>query len=426
MASLRDMGYSVEAAIADLVDNSIDAGASHVHIDAHFAGEDSSITITDDGCGMTHSRLEEAMRYGSRAEYSDQALGRYGLGLKTASLSQCRRLTVATRAAPTRARIQIRSWDLDHVLANDAWQLLVIPPRRCPSNLIDPLHEGPGTVVHWERLDRVLGYRSPGSGIAGRAFSAMVETIRRHLGMVFHRFLTGEAYRRLPLQITVNQQTVQAWDPFARSEPATRSLAIQQLPLLDDQTDAVIRVQPYILPTQPRFSSPPAHAAAGGPRRWNRQQGFYIYLRDRLIQSGGWSRLRAEDEHTKLARVAIDIPAGCEELFGINVSKMRVSLPEPVKPLLRALASGVAARARDAYDIASGIDDQSLDEIPADLDADYLLVTDDTLTVEQVATVLISELEDQPDLLRRVLGRLGLDILDEQPVGTEVVTTRPA
>jgi hypothetical protein len=108
------------------------------------------------------------------------------------------------------------------------------------------------------------------------------------------------------------------------------------------------------------------------------------------------------------------------------VSKMRVSLPEPVKPLLRALASGVAARARDAYDIASGIDDQSLDEIPADLDADYLLVTDDTLTVEQVATVLISELEDQPDLLRRVLGRLGLDILDEQPVGTEVVTTRPA
>src|SRR4051812_9007003 len=95
MASLRDMGYSVEAAIADLVDNSIDAGARHVHIDARFAGEDSSITITDDGCGMTRSGLEEAMRYGSRREYTAQALGRYGLGLKTASLSQCRRLTVA-------------------------------------------------------------------------------------------------------------------------------------------------------------------------------------------------------------------------------------------------------------------------------------------------------------------------------------------
>jgi hypothetical protein len=176
-----------------------------------------------------------------------------------------------------------------------------------------------------------------------------------------------------------------------------------------------------VLPPQPRFSSPSAHAAAGGPRRWNRQQGFYIYLRDRLIQSGGWSRLRAEDEHTKLARVAIDIPSDCEDLFGIDVSKMRITLPESVRPMLRAVASGVAARARDAYDIP-GTGDTPLDDGFDDDGADYVVVTDDALTVEQVATVLISELEDHSELLRRILGRLGLEILDEQPLGTEVVS----
>jgi hypothetical protein len=182
--------------------------------------------------------------------------------------------------------------------------------------------------------------------------------------------------------------------------------------------DGVVAVQPFILPAQPQFSSPRAHADAAGPSRWNRQQGFYVYLRDRLIQSGGWSRLRAEDEHTKLARVAIDVPSGAEEAFGINVSKMRVSLPESLRPELRALASGVAARARDAYDArSSDLDEAAIDTWVED-EADYLIVSDDRLTVESVATVLVSELQDDPVLLRRILTRLGLDLLPERPPGT--------
>jgi len=110
-----------------------------------------------------------------------------------------------------------------------------------------------------------------------------------------------------------------------------------------------VLVHPYILPPQLRFSSEEGHMAAAGPKRWNRQQGFYIYRGDRMIQSGGWNRLRTVDEHSKLARIAVDIPSGAEDLFGINVAKMAVALPDQLRPQLRALAAGVVSSAQEAY-----------------------------------------------------------------------------
>ncbi|MFV0451756.1 MAG: hypothetical protein ACK5LS_05835, partial [Propioniciclava sp.] len=105
----------------------------------------------------------------------------------------------------------------------------------------------------------------------------------------------------------------------------------------------------FVLPTQQRFSTPEAHHAAGGPKKWNGQQGFYVYREDRLIQSGGWNRLRTQDEHTKLARIAIDVPREADELLAVNVSKMRVSLPEGIRPALRALVAGIVSDAQRHY-----------------------------------------------------------------------------
>jgi hypothetical protein len=419
MTSLRDMGYSFEAAVADLVDNSIDAGATCIEVDIAFDGSDSWLRVSDDGHGMSRADLEEALRYGSRRAYAARDLGRYGLGLKTASLSQCRRLTVASRVAPERARIHVRRWDLDHVAAVDAWELLELNPRECDYRLLEALWEGPGTVVLWERLDRVLAYQRPDGASAARGLSARITAVREHLEMVFHRFLAGEANRTGQLAISVNGEQLTAWDPFCRDEPETRALTPQNLGA-GDATDQSVIVRPYILPVQARFSSPQAHARAGGPRRWNRQQGLYIYMRDRLIQSGSWARLRAEDEHTKLARIAVDIPRGAEDSFEINVSKMRVGLPEPLRGPLQALASGVAAMARETY---QGRHDIGRVEPGGDTEEiDYLLVSDDRLTVEVVATVLLTELEEHPTLLRRILERLGLEILNERPADTVDVT----
>lgn len=349
MESLRDIGYELPAAVADLIDNSIDAEATQVGVTVVFQGADSWIRIADNGTGMLTERMNEAMRYGTDRDYADADLGKFGLGLKTASLSQCRRLTVATRTNPGRREIEIRRWDLDHVMEEDRWQLLRLGPTEVRPEVVEPLQDSPGTVVMWELLDRVLDYKLPSGVAAEHGLAAVCRDIEAHLAMVFHRFLAQQGRRALPLTITVHGNPVEPWDPFARSESATQKLPKQNIALRNDGRTQNIRVQPYILPNQVQFSTTRAWEAASGPKKWNRQQGFYIYRGGRMIQSGGWNRLRTPDEHTKLARIGIDIPRGADAAFGINVSKMRVLIPAEVRADLKAIASAVANRAQGAY-----------------------------------------------------------------------------
>ena len=349
MESLRDIGYELPAAVADLIDNSIDADATQVDVTATFEGEDSWIRIADNGTGMETARMNDAMRYGTDREYEEAELGKFGLGLKTASLSQCRRLTVATRTNPGRREIEIRRWDLDHVMDQDVWELMRLSTSEARPELIEPLQDGPGTVVMWEALDRILDYKLPSGRAAETGLGAICREIEEHLAMVFHRFLGQQARRSLPLTITVQGNPVDAWDPFARGEPATQKLDRQTVSFRYEGRAQTIRVQPYILPNQVQFSTTRAWETASGPKKWNRQQGFYIYRSGRMIQSGGWNRLRTPDEHTKLARIAVDIPRAADHAFGINVSKMRVLIPSEVRAELKAIASAVAGRAQAAY-----------------------------------------------------------------------------
>jgi len=350
MSSLRDIGYDLPSAIADLVDNSIDAGAENIEVTLGEEGANSWIRIVDDGMGMTPHQLDEAMRYGSQRTYSSSALGHFGLGLKTGSLSQCRRLTVASRRRRN-SSLAVRRWDLDLVAERDSWDLDTPPRKELPAQLLDPLRGGAGTVVLWERLDRVLAFRNPDGAATRRALANMATEVADHLGMVFHRFITGEwADGDAFVSITVNETPVTAWDPFAREELRTRVLPRQMIELTTEEGEvATLGVQPYVLPSQSLFSSPEAHQVAAGPNRWNRQQGFYVYRRDRMIQSGGWNRIRTMDEHAKLARIAIDLPPGHEELFGINVAKMSIVIPEAARASLRTIASAVVQQAQWSY-----------------------------------------------------------------------------
>ena len=350
MASLRDIGYDLPSAVADLVDNSIDAGAENVEVTFVDDGARSWIRIADDGMGMSAGELDEAMRYGSQRSYSSSALGHFGLGLKTGSLSQCRRLTVASRRRRN-ARIVARRWDLDLVAERDSWDLESPPKSELPPQLLEPLEGGTGTVVLWESLDRILAFRNPDGAATRRALESMTSEVSAHLGMVFHRFITGEwADGEAFVNIAVNGSPVTAWDPFAREEPETTVLLTQTIELTREEgSTAKLTVQPYVLPAQTRFSDPEAHQVAAGPNRWNRQQGFYVYRRDRMIQSGGWNRIRTLDEHAKLARIAIDLPTGHEELFGINVSKMSIVIPDAARAPLRTIASAVVQRAQSRY-----------------------------------------------------------------------------
>ena len=136
----------------------------------------------------------------------------------------------------------------------------------------------------------------------------MSESIADHLAMVFHRFLAGETSSRRRLTILFNGDRLEPWDPFARTEPATRKLAEQRLAIEHGGATHTVVVRPYVLPSQVAVLQLRGARRAAGPKKWNRQQGFYIYRGDRMIQSGGWNRLRTTDEHSKLARIAIDVP----------------------------------------------------------------------------------------------------------------------
>jgi hypothetical protein len=348
MESLRDIGYDLPAAVADLVDNALDAMATCIDVHLHWDGEDSWLRVTDNGTGMTAARLDEAMRYGSARAYEANALGRFGLGLKTASLSQCRVLSVASRTDAS-SRPEVRRWDLDRVGELDQWSLERLAISDAPAALIAPIRHVRGTVVMWERLDRVVGYKLPGGVAAEHGFAVTAVEIAAHLGMVFHRFLDGSARRRRRLRIRVNGQDLEAWDPFCCSEKATRRLPQQFLGLRHGARQHRITVRPFVLPNQHQFSSQRAREIASGPLRWNRQQGFYIYRRDRLIQSGGWNRLRTTDEHTKLARIAVDIPPAADDAFEVNVAKMHLLLPAELRAPMKTIASGVAQFAQEVY-----------------------------------------------------------------------------
>jgi Histidine kinase-, DNA gyrase B-, and HSP90-like ATPase len=406
MTSLRDIGYDLPSAVADLVDNSIDAHATTVAIEVCRKGECSFIRIADNGHGMTERVLDEAMRYGTRRSYGDHDLGKFGLGLKTASLSQCRRLTVATKTTPA-GRIRIRRWDLDEVRARDAWELERLVSSECPSYLVDPIRGEPGTVVLWEKLDRILAYARPDGEHAIRALEAMSESIAEHLSMVFHRFLSGDTSDARTLEIVFNGESLEPWDPFARRERGTRKLAEQRLLVEHRESAHVVRIRPYVLPGQVQFSSIDAHAAAAGPKKWNRQQGFYIYRGDRMIQSGGWNRLRTMDEHSKLARIALDVPAELEHLFQINVAKMRVIVPDEMRPQLRALAAGVVNMAQEAYRRRLRLISSDSDPLERHEEADFEPVAwtmGDLWSV--IADVVARELRDHPELVERVLVAL--------------------
>ncbi|MEE8600787.1 ATP-binding protein [Euzebya tangerina] len=345
--SLRDIGYDLNTAVADLVDNAIEAGARHVDIQLIFDGLRSKLVIADDGVGMTSTVLDEALRFGTRRDYERNALGRYGLGLKTASISQGRRLTVITRSAPQNRRLHARRLDLDHIAGTDRWEV-VAPSKSETVRLADGLlDDGPGTVLVVDNLDRVLPERNPEGGWARRRFVSLASKLGHHLGMVFHRFLSGEA--GIGLTITLDGEKIRPWDPFCRDEEHTLELPAKVFHVEVEGERSSVWLRPFVLPARRRFSSADAFERAGGPGRWNRQQGLYIYRADRLIQAGGWSGLRAQDEHTKLARSALEFETEADEVFRINVAKMRVSLPAEIRPLLGRPVQELCNRANAAY-----------------------------------------------------------------------------
>lgn len=365
--SMRAYGYTLPTAIADLIDNSIAAGCKTVWLRVEWNGGDPWISITDDGNGMTEQELIAAMRLGSQSpihERAEKDLGRFGLGLKTASFSQARRLSVITRTKP--GTPSQRRWDLDHLARPDVtgWQLLwTLHPHSLPrATELDVRKLDCGTQVLLEEMDRLaLGSTASSSGKQTEDhFVKVVERVRVHLAMVFHRFLADPPASRV--QIFLNEDPIKPWDPFVENHPATQGFAADRFrggPHTEKFQE--VEVTGFVLPHRDRFDetdpkhSVKMHAEASGPLGWNAQQGFYLYRNRRLIIAGDWLGLGPgnsgwkKEEHFKLARIRLDIPNSMDQEWQIDVKKSTALAPAPVRSWLQGLAKGVREKAKKVY-----------------------------------------------------------------------------
>jgi len=343
LESLRGLGYSAASALADIIDNSIAAQANQVRLDFYWRGKESYISILDDGNGMDGDGLYTAMRLGGRSPLEQRDpndLGRFGLGLKTASLSQCRRLTVASRK---NGQLSCLCWDLDYLASTfeDAW-LLLEGPSKGSEELIRPLAGAvKGTLVLWELLDRITV-----PGFTEQDFLDLIDRVERHLSMVFHRYLRGPRPR---LNILINGRRVPAWDPFLLDHPATWSSPVEVM----RTSSGEISVQCHVLPHRDRLEQAEYEAAAG-PDGWTAQQGFYVYRNERLLVAGSWlglgqGRYWTKEEAQRLARIRIDIPNSADVEWNIDVRKSSARPPVSVRNRLIRLAEDTRERARRVF-----------------------------------------------------------------------------
>jgi hypothetical protein len=340
---MRAFGYSLPTAIADLIDNSITAGARNIQIRFEWAGARSYVVVLDDGSGMDEPMLVEAMRLGSRSPSERRApndLGRFGLGLKSAAWSQARSLTVITRALG--ADVFCRRWDLDHVTRLKRWELLPEPTVTGERIVAELSGTVTGTAVLLETADRLVGTARVDDEAARERFLASVRLTAEHLGMVFHRFLSS----RDPIAIVVNDSTVEAWDPFLANNPATQRLPTERLTLAGHH----VLVAPYVLPHVSKLDSA-VHALTAGPKGWNPQQGFYVYRADRLLVAGDWLGLKRmqQEEHFKLARISVDLDNAVDERWQIDVRKATARIPGPLQPEFHRIARATRRRAAEVY-----------------------------------------------------------------------------
>jgi hypothetical protein len=332
--TFRAIGYSIDTAIADIIDNSISAECKNVWIWFEWKGMDSRITIRDDGYGMNSNGIIQAMRPGSRNPTEKRGikdLGRFGLGLKTASFSQSRCLTVVSKLKDYKPSFW--TWDLDFVAHTGKWDLLQFIREK---TFVDDLDKQPsGTTVIWENIDRLVGAMQEDNEIDRNRFWEMAITVKKHIGMVFHRFIAQGK-----LKIHFNDDLVEAWNPFM----SDKSQVLPEEPLYDGQ----VVIKPYILPHISRIDKE-TYEKGEGIKGWVAHQGFYIYRNERLLVAGSWLGMFRNEEHYKLARIMVDIPNNLDDEWQIDIKKSSARPPLAIKQELNRIAKATRTRAVNVY-----------------------------------------------------------------------------
>lgn len=328
--SLRDIGYSLDIAIADIIDNSITAKAKNIYIHAHQEPE-LTLSIFDDGYGMDDLEVVEAMRLSSKdpdeiREKDD--LGKFGLGLKTASFSQCKKITIFSKKGNN---ISAKRWDLDYISESNEWYLITPEQIEIENSFFyKKLSETEsGTVIVWENIDRY----------PKNDFINLISSLQKHLSLVFHRFIEENK-----IKIYINNGEIEAFNPFNPDHLATQQIPIEEIIFQDEK----IKIQPYILPHHSKMSQEDydRYATEDG---YIKSQGFYLYRANRLLMYGTWWGLHKANDAHKLVRIKIDISNSQDSYWGIDVKKSIAKPHLMIRNDLKRIISTITPKSSRVY-----------------------------------------------------------------------------
>lgn len=320
---IRAIGYNFSTAVADIIDNSISAKASRIDIITDVEDKSSYVAFLDNGCGMSYEELENAMLLGSNRENRTDStieLGRFGLGLKSASLSQCREFTVVSKAS---GKVNAIMFDLNLIEAENKWNLCVLDQEEIQviHNVDNLLEYSSGTLVVWTTFDKIENRAKKYED----SFREAVADAKRHVELVFHRFYATH-------EIYFNFRRIEKRDPFLCGSAPRQQTGHTERLFINGHS---IGVTPYTLPFWNTITDE-EKALLGYPKSIYDDQGFYLYRNKRLISWGSWLRMGLKSEQNKLARVQVDIPSSLDSIWMLDVKKSSAKIPDVIREELRA------------------------------------------------------------------------------------------
>jgi hypothetical protein len=335
--SIAEQGYSLETAIADLIDNSITANSTRIEVLTKIDSEPYKMFLCDNGDGMDKVSLRNNMQFPSQSSENLRAnndLGRFGLGLKTASFSQTRNFTVLSRKKGSQKYTGL-TWDVKHLRESGKWEIII----NSESDIIELLEEYksiskehlnnskefiPNTIVIWTGLYKFENYledRNKQDAIK----EEITNTTSEYLSIVFHKFMERHNNKII---IRINNTLVKPFNPFPIENSSLRALE----PIQKEFGKDIVKIQGYILPNS-SIQETKENLNPWTPlnKSLMDMEGLYIYRADRLILFGGWNGLIKKMPRLQLARLKIDIGNKVDHLFHLNVAKSQINIPHDLK-----------------------------------------------------------------------------------------------
>lgn len=333
--SYRSFGYNLSTAIADIIDNSISASADEIRLEYKWDGQDSFIVISDNGIGMNKEELVLAMTPGSKnpeEQRSEKDLGRFGMGLKTASFSQCKRLTcIAKREDYVTIK---RCWDIDFINTENEWRLLDFVSDNFFLDKIEK--QKSGTLVLWEKLDRIVGNAETTNESVKNAFYAEMIAVKQHLSLVFHKFIESKR-----IKIYFQNEEIEPYNPFL--------LNLNPKPEMGQpEIFGNVEITYFILPHMSEIGKTD-YENSGGSLGWFNAQGFYIYRGDRLLVAGDWLGLEKKRDYSKLARISVNFTNSNDFNWHLDIKKSTATPPIEIRRELSRIAKIAIMKSAKIY-----------------------------------------------------------------------------